>query len=97
MNDCTILRSDMLSGAIHVRETEPLDFERAKFVADSKAREFSSEAMLLSWFDGKTGKYSPDVICCGTEKPTWLVYAESRGGTLSVDINDEDYVFVYKP
>lgn len=97
MNDCKILRRDMLRGPIIVREAGDLDFDGAKRIADRKAREFSHDAMLLSWFDKKAGKFSPDVICCDTEKPTWLVYAESRGGSISVDINNEDYVFVYRP
>jgi hypothetical protein len=35
------------------------------------------------------------VECCGDEKPAWLIYAESRGGRIVVDINDEDFIFVY--
>ncbi len=57
----------------------------------------SEQPMLLAWFDRKAGKSTPDVICFGTRKPNWLVYAERRGGTLSVDINDQEYVFVYRP
>jgi hypothetical protein len=41
-------------------------------------------------------EFSKAIICCGTEKPVWLVHAESRGADISVDINNEDYVFVYK-
>jgi hypothetical protein len=52
--------------------------------------------MLLAWFDRKSGTFSPDVICCGDTKPSWLVYADSRGADISVDVNDLDYVFVYK-
>jgi len=77
-------------------DDSPLDLMSARAIADHKARELSSDPMLLAWFDGKNGKFSPDVICCGTEKPTWLVYAESRGGDIAVDINNEDYVFVYR-
>ena len=97
MMDCKVLSQDMLSHPVMVRvDDNPLDLMRAKTIADHKARELSSDPMLLAWFDRKKGKFSPDVICCGTEKPTWLVYVESRGADISVDINNEDYVFVYK-
>jgi hypothetical protein len=52
--------------------------------------------MLLAWYNGRTGEFSPKVTCCGEDKPTWLIYAESRGGDLVIDINDEAYVFVYR-
>jgi len=28
-------------------------------------------------------------------KSGWIVYAESRGGTIAIDINDEEYIFIY--
>lgn len=95
--DCTYVTQEMLDHPVMVQVNDnPLDLTRAKAIADHKARELSSDPMLLAWFDRKMGKFSPDVICCGSDKPTWLVYAESRGADISVDINNEDYVFVYK-
>jgi hypothetical protein len=97
MMDCRFLTQDMLSHPVMVRVDDyHLDLMSAKTIADHKARELSSDPMLLAWFDRKRGKFSPDVICCGSVKPTWLAYAESRGADISVDINNEDYVFVYK-
>ena len=87
----------MLNRPIEIHADQLLGFGEAKEMADEKARKISEQPMLLAWFDRKAGKFSPDVICCGTEKPSWLVYAETRGGTLSVDINNEEYVFVYRP
>ena len=87
----------MLNRPIEIHADQLLGFSEAKEMADEKARKISEQPMLLAWFDRKAGKFSPDVICCGTEKPSWLVYAETRGGTLSVDINNEEYVFVYRP
>ena len=52
--------------------------------------------MLLSWYDAGTGRFSPDVECCSEEKPGWVVYAESRGAGITVDINDEQFVFIYR-
>ena len=51
--------------------------------------------MLLAWYDREAGAFSPQVTCCGDDKPAWLIYAESRGGDLVIDINQEAYVFVY--
>lgn len=97
MVDCKYVTRDMLSHPVTLRVNDsPLDFFRAKTVADGKARELSSEPMLLAWFDRKSGTFAPDVTCCDRDKPSWLVYAESRGADISVDINDQDYVFLYK-
>ena len=52
--------------------------------------------MLLAWYDQGAGRFSPQVTCCSDDKPAWLVYAESRGGDLVIDINGESYVFVYR-
>ena len=52
--------------------------------------------MLLAWYDRGAGTFSPQVTCCGDDKPAWLIYAESRGGDLVIDINEEAYVFVYR-
>ncbi len=97
MVDCKYITWDMLTNPVSVRINDgPADFLSAKYLADHKAKELSSDPMLLAWFDRKRGTFSPDVICCGDIKPSWLVYADSRGADISVDINDLDYVFVYK-
>lgn len=98
MFDCKSITRDMLPDRIEVRTDDKgdLTFYNAKAIADQRAKELTTDPVLLSWFDKKSGRFAPDVICCGTEKPTWLVYAESRGGRIAVDINDEDYVFIYR-
>jgi len=97
MTDCKYITRDMLGHPVSLRVDDlPLDFFSAKALADSKARELSSSPMLMAWFDRNSGRFAPDSICCDREKPSWLVYAESRGADISVDINDQDYVFVYK-
>ena len=46
--------------------------------------------------------YRPDyaiitsVECCSEHKPGWIVYAESRGGNITIDNNDEKDVFIYR-
>ncbi|HTY22927.1 MAG TPA: AF1514 family protein [Desulfomonilaceae bacterium] len=95
--DCKYVTRDMLTHPVIVQvDDKPLNFFSAKALADRKAKELSLDPMLVAWFDRRGGKFSPDVICCDQDKPAWLVYAESRGADISVDINNEDYVFVYK-
>jgi hypothetical protein len=97
MAECIALRKDMLKNPIHLQADEKLDFTRAKQLADKEAQKLTADPMLLAWFDAKTGAFSPPVTCCGEDRPAWLIYAESRGGTICIDINDEEFVFVYRP
>ena len=96
MADCILLTREMLKNPIDVDVPDaPLDFARARAIADRRAREMGVDPMLLAWFDRGNGQFSPQLTCCGDDKPTWLIYAESRGGDLVIDINGEEYVFVY--
>jgi hypothetical protein len=93
---CVLLRRDMLVDPVDVLvDDEALDWEKAKSIADRKAREISQDAILVAWFDRARGTFSPPVECGGKEKPAWLVYAETRGARIVIDINRETYVFVY--
>jgi hypothetical protein len=95
--DCTFVTKEMLKGLVEVKApVESLDFFSARSLADTKARELMTDPVLLSWYDKNKSRFSPDAICCDREKPSWLVYAEAGGATVSVDINDEDYIFVYR-
>ena len=96
MEACMPLRREMLIDPVDIEvDDESLDFEKAKEVADRKASEISEDAMLVSWFDRTSGKFSPPVECGGKAKPAWLVYAETRGANIVIDVNREMYVFVY--
>ena len=96
MNECVALTKDMLKDPIRIQvDDEALDFARAKQLADEEAKKVTADPMLLAWYNAKTGDFSPQVTCCGEDKPTWLIYAESRGGDLIIDLNREAYVFVY--
>lgn len=96
MEACRPLERHMLPNVVEIRSEEPIpDFSTAKRLAVRKISETVEDPFLLAWYDGMTGKFSPDVICCGDDKPSWLVYAESRGGDISVDVNDLQYVFVF--
>ena len=72
-----------------------LDFAEAKDIAKQKAKEICADPMLLSWYQGKTGESYPNLECGPGDKPAWIVYAESRGGDLTIDINEGQYVFIY--
>lgn len=97
MRDCVVLRRKMLKDPIQLSVAEkPLDFAQARALADRRAAEDGGEPMLMAWYNGGTGQFSPQVTCCGDDKPAWLTYAESRGADLVIDINEEAYVFVYR-
>ena len=71
-------------------------FLEAKRMADRAARDCAPHPMLLAWFSREDGEHSPRVECCGEGRPAWLVYAESRGGNLTIRLNGGAYVFVYR-
>jgi hypothetical protein len=97
MAGCVLLSREMLRDPIDINVADaPLDFARARALAEARARQEAADPMLLAWYDRGTGRFSPQVTCCGDDKPAWLVYAESRGGDLVIDINNEAYVFVYR-
>ena len=93
---CEILTRDVLTNPVLIHEGRPLNFAQAREVAGQKARELGADPMLLAWYEAKSGKFSPPVECCSETKPGWIVYAESRGGTITIDINDEEYIFIYR-
>ena len=97
MAGCIPLSREMLRDPIDVEVADaPLDFARARVLAEKRARQEAADPMLLAWYDRGGGRFSPQVTCCGDDKPAWLIYAESRGGDLVIDINRESYVFVYR-
>ena len=97
MTGCIPLSREMLRNPIDIEVADaPLDFARARAIAEARARQEAADPMLLAWYDRDAGRFSPQVTCCGDDKPTWLIYAESRGGDLVIDINREAYVFVYR-
>lgn len=74
---------------------ENLDFIKAKDMAKEKAKTFCVDPMLLSWYQGKTGDSYPNFECGSNDKPGWIVFAESRGGDLVIDINQGEFIFIY--
>lgn len=81
---------------IELKINDPdLDFVKAKDLAKQKAKESCEDPMMLSWYQGKTGESYPNLECGPGDKPAWIVFAESRGGDLTIDINAGQYVFIY--
>ena len=81
---------------IELKNDNPeLEFAAAKEIAMQKAKEICDDPMLLSWYQGKTGESYPNLECGPGDKPAWIVYAESRGGDLTIDINEGQFVFIY--
>ncbi len=72
-----------------------LDFSEAQSMAEEKVRSLCPDPVLVSWYDAVAGDAYPQGEGGTAGKPGWLNYAESRNCDLTVDINDEQYVFVY--
>ena len=72
-----------------------LDLASATDYAKRKANELTDDPMLLAWSCGITGEFYPTADCGSAGKPPWLVFAESRGADIAVNINDGDYIFLY--
>jgi len=73
-----------------------LEFDEAQRLATEEASQYINDPMVIGWLNRKTGKYFPDVECCGDEcKAAWEIYAENRGGSVRVEV-DEQYVFILR-
>jgi hypothetical protein len=72
-----------------------LNFAEAKTIAKGRATELAEDPMLLSWYSGKSGDYFPKYNCGNWHKPVWIIFAESRGADIAVNINDGEYIFLY--
>ena len=80
---------------LQLRLSNGVEFDTAQVSASKAAAKYVTVPMLLSWLNRKTGQHSPNVDCCREEgKASWEIYAESRGGALRVQV-DDDYVFIF--
>lgn len=96
MTTCSMVSKDMLVNPVSIHIDKNLHFESARLIADQRAKELAGDPMLLGWYEAKSGKFSPNVECCSEHKPGWIVYAESRGANITIDINNEAYIFIYR-
>lgn len=76
-------------------EDDGLTLAQASAMAKEKAREMDNNAMMLSYHSEKTGEYWPNHDCGSDTKPPWIVFAESRGYNLKIDINNGAFEFFY--
>jgi len=82
----------------HIKITinqKDLDLSKAKEIAKEEAKKLASDPMLLSFYNGKTGEYFPKLECAIRDKPVWIIFAESRGADIAININDGEYIFLY--
>ncbi len=87
----------MLPNPIRIQITEPdCDFECVKRKVVSKAMAYTSSPELLGWYDRKGQIYFPNDECCVEGEPNWLAFALAKNADLSIDVNDEEYVFVFR-
>ncbi len=95
--DCQIPTLSMLPNPIRIKiSDESCDFECAKKKAVSKAMAYDNSPELLSWYDKKRHIYSPNDECCVEGEPNWLAFALAKNADLTIDINNEEYVFVFR-
>jgi len=90
----TEFHPDQLGEIIKI-EASPLSYDRARELAGAAATERLTEPMLLGWYEPASGRHSPQVECCDEEKPGWIVYAQSRGGEVSVEVGRGDFYFIF--
>jgi hypothetical protein len=77
-------------------DASELDLNAAQAIADEKVLSLSAQVRLVAWYQGRDGSfYPPDDEGRSQDKPSWIVFAEHCGADMTVDINDEQYVFVY--
>ena len=72
-----------------------LNFEKASDLSRERARQINKDAMMLAWFNRRSGEGFPDYDCGAIDKPPWQVFADARGGNLTIDVNDGEFIFIY--
>jgi hypothetical protein len=77
-------------------DDDKLNFQMARQIADKRADKLCSNAVMLSWYNGTTGESHPQQKKRRAGCPGWISYAKKQGGDMTIDINNEQYVFVYQ-
>ncbi len=81
---------------VKLKPDNNLVFKEAQDLAIMEARKHLNDPMTLSWLDRKADRHFPNVDCCQEDgKESWEIYAESRGGTVRVEVS-EWYVFIFR-
>jgi hypothetical protein len=97
MEACEIPREDMLPRPVARLKIEDKNcaFDCVKEAAVDLAEKYGANTRLLSWFDKKGQAHSQIDECCDEGQPSWVAYAEAHDANLTVDVNQEDYVFIF--
>ena len=88
-----------LLGQTFVERDEPeLDFDRAdEAAAYERVRKYDCDPLLVAWYEKKTGRRSPTMSREEEGgKPGWVNFAKGHGGNLTVNVNNGDYIFIFK-
>jgi hypothetical protein len=70
-----------------------LDFTAAEEISKVIADKVGVE-MLIAWYDPAKGTHFPNVQCCGSDEPSWLIYAKNRGGKVLVNVNGFQFIYL---
>ncbi len=93
---CALPTREMLPDPLDITLPEDeADFAKASAAAKAEIGKVLEKPMLMAWYDGDSGKFSPHVTCCSENEPGWLIYAKSRGADVAVSVNSERYIFLY--
>jgi len=71
-----------------------LNFSQAKRISEEHAEKMIKGPMLIAWYDEKKQEEHPSVPEC-QHKPGWLAYADGHDGCLRVDVNEDEYSFIF--
>jgi hypothetical protein len=108
MTACNLSTCDLPACEVPAREMFPhahfvqtggegVDYFSARKRAGIEAQKYLCEPMLMSWYGEKERSYFPhELSCCEEGNPSWVSYAHSRGGDTIIDVNDEEYVFIFR-
>jgi hypothetical protein len=98
MLSCEIPTKDMLpQDVVSINIDDPgCDLDCAMEKAFAKAEERDNAPVLLGWFDKEGQSYGPSGECCVEGEPSWLSFSYAHGGNFAVDVNQEQYVFVFR-
>ena len=73
-----------------------LDFETARSLAWSLAKNINPDTSLMAWFDKEKKRHSPSRGECQAENlQGWEEYGINHGGQEKFVINKGEYIFIY--
>lgn len=71
-----------------------VDFNQARRLAEEVIADMVRMPTLVAWFDGKKGVEHP-VAQENQQETGWLAYAAGHNGRVRVDINEDEYSFIF--